>query len=223
LLSSKVNSFNNAPVTYTPDQKKKLQQNKLALSAKIHAALSRAYNEDNPKITHFYNNIGYSGVPLWAFFEIINMGELGFLLSCLHLDVRKEISLTIGLGTPIDTDYHLVYKYVYLLKDLRNSVAHNAVVFDARFRKFDPSRSMKQFLKNEIGLPFVNFKSIGDYFILICFFLKALGVSKTEIKAFIREYERITKEYIASVDIAVSSIVVRSDLGTRLETLKRYI
>ena len=37
--------------------------------------------------------------------------------------------------------------------------------------------------------------SIGDYIILICYYLKLLKVSKTEIKSLIREFEKITREY----------------------------
>lgn len=223
MLDKAICSYNKSPASFNPKQKKKSQQNKLKLSVMIHSALSRAYQDENPQITHFYNNVNYSGVPLWALFEILTMGDFGFLLSCLQTDVRKKISLALGLGTPVDTDYHLIYKYTYLLKDLRNAIAHNAVVFDARFRKFDPNAAMLSFLKTEVGLPFVNFKSIGDYVILISFFLKQLGLPKTEIKAFIRDFEKITNDYISSVDLSISSIAVRSDLNARLAILKSYI
>ena len=52
----------------------------------------------------------------------------------------------------------------------------------------------------------LNFKTIGDYIILICYYLKLLKVSKTEIKSFIREFEKITREYEASVNPNVSAI-----------------
>ena len=82
---------------------------------------------------------------------------------------------------------------------------------------------MKQCLVLEIGLPYVNFKDIGDYIILVCYFLKLLKVSKTEIRAFVREFEKITAEYQASVDSSVASMVVHANLSPRLSILKKYI
>ncbi|MEG2013204.1 MAG: Abi family protein, partial [Anaerovoracaceae bacterium] len=72
--------YNNAPTFFTTEQKKKLQQNKLNLQNSIQSNLAYAYRKDNPKITHYYNHEGYSGVPIWALFEIMTMGDLGYLL-----------------------------------------------------------------------------------------------------------------------------------------------
>ncbi len=119
-----VSGYNNAPVSATADQKRKLQQNKLNLQNSIQASLAYAYKKNNPKITHFYNNIGYSDVPVWALFEIMTMGDLGYLLSCLTYDVRDDISKRLSLNVSCDTDRQLIYKYIYTLKDLRNAIAH---------------------------------------------------------------------------------------------------
>ena len=189
----------------------------------IQSNLTKAYRSDNPKITHFYNNVGYAGVPIWSLFEIMTLGDFGFLLSCLTIDVRNDISQRLGINVSADTNRQLVYKYIYTLKDLRNAIAHNSVVFDTRFRNIDPTRAMKRCLEQEIGLPYVNFKSIGDYVILMCYYLKLLGVTKTEIKAFIRDFEKITDEYKASVDPAVSAMVIRPDLTARMAILKNFI
>ena len=122
-----------------------------------------------------------------------------------------------------DTNRELVYKYIYALKDLRNAIAHNDVIFDTRFRKTNPTKPMKQCLKFEMGLPYVDFKNIGDYIILVCYYLKMLKVSKTEIKAFIREFEKFTLDYKGSVDKIVASIVVNPYLPSRMNILKKYI
>ena len=82
---------------------------------------------------------------------------------------------------------------------------------------------MKQCLKLEIGLPYVNFKTIGDYIILICYYLKLLKVSKTEIKAFIREFEKITDNYRQAVNHNVVDNVIHPDWKSRMEILKKYI
>ena len=209
-----VSSYKNASPGTSEDIKKKFQNNKLNLQGSIQNSIAAAYRKENPKITHFYNT---------AIFEILTMGDFGYLLSCLTQDVRKKISRNIGLNLSSDTNCTLVYKYVYALKDLRNAIAHNDVVYDTRFRKMDPSKPMKQCLMLEMGLPYINFKTIGDYIILICYFLKLLKVSKTEIKAFIREFEKITKEYEGQVSSAVAAITVHPDLFSRMTILKNSI
>ena len=82
---------------------------------------------------------------------------------------------------------------------------------------------MKACLKSAVHLPYVNFKTIGDYLILVCYYLKLLHVPKNEMRTFIREFERITGKYKASVSPAVSSIVIHPDLASRIETLKNFV
>ena len=223
MLDKVISSYHNAPSSATQEQRKRLQQNKLNLNKSIQISLANAYNKGRPQITHFYNNAGYAGVPIWSLFEIMTMGDFGYLLSCLTFDVRDDISRHLGLNLSADTNRELIYKYMYTLKDLRNAIAHNAVVFDTRFRNIDPSRAMKQCLMIEIGLPYINFKTIGDYVILICYYMHLLHLPKTEIKAFIREFERIIDNYKTQVSPAVSSIVLHPDLQSRLTILKNYI
>ena len=122
MLDHVVSNYNNTPSSFSADQKKYAQQCKLNLQRSIQASLASAYSKGNPKITHFYNNPNYSGVPIWALFEIMTMGDLGYLLSCLTFDVREDISKRIGLDLSNDTSRQLLYKYIYALKDLRNAI-----------------------------------------------------------------------------------------------------
>ncbi len=223
IINKSISSYSNAPTSATEDEKKKLQLKKLNLQKSIQAGLLNAYQKGYPKITHFYHNGKYSDVPIWALFEIMSLGDFGHLLSCLNYNVRDEISLKFGINILYDSHRQLLFQYVYYLKDLRNAIAHNLVIFDTRFRSFDPNSAMKQFLKTEIGVPYMNFKTLGDYIILVCFFLKKLHVSKTELKAFIREFERITEEYRSSVSAQVSSMILHPDLAARMTALKNYI
>ncbi len=215
--------YKNAPTTCSIEEKSKFQKNKLSLQSMVQSYLYKGYTSGNPKITHFYNNVSYSDVPIWALIEIMTLGDFGFFLSCLTIDTREAISKKIGINLSSDTNRELVYKYLYTLKDLRNAVAHNAVIFDTRFRKIDASPAMKQTLKQEIGLPYINFKTIGDYLILTCYYLKLLKVPKTEIKAFIREFERVTDSYRSAVSSAVSSKVIHPDLQGRVAILKNAL
>jgi len=218
-----VQSYKNSTPGLPEEKRKKLQKNKLNLQSRIQNGISNAYQNENPKITHFYNNSNYNGVPIWAIFEILSMGDFGFLLSCLDIDTREKISKAIGINLASDTNRELVYKYVYALKDLRNAIAHNDVIYDTRFRKMDPSNPMIQCLKNEIRLPYVNFKTIGDYIILVCYYLKLLKISKTEIRSFIREFEKLTDEYEKAVGTRITSITIQPDLAAKMNIIKKYI
>ena len=216
--------YHNCPSGSDEKTKKKAQENKLKLENDIQAYLFRAYKDNNPKITHFYNNMSYSGVPLWALFEIITFGDFGKLLSCLTWKTRDALTQKLGLNVgAIDTNRELIYKYIYTLKDLRNAIAHNSVVFDTRFKKSDPSKAMTLCLEQYFKLPYVNFKTLGDYLFLICYYLKLLKVSKTEIKAFIRNFENITQEYQNTVSPYVYNMVVHPDLKNRINLVKNKI
>lgn len=217
-----ISSYKNAPAQFTSEQRRRLQQNKLNLQNSIQASLANAYRKGNPKITHFYNN-GYSEVPIWAFFEIMTMGDFGHLLSCLTYDVRDDISKKLGINVSCDTNRQLIYKYIYALKDLRNAIAHNAVVFDTRFCNIEPTKPMKQCLILEIGLPYVNFKTIGDYVILMSYYLKLLRIPKTELNVFVRNFEKIVAEYRNSVNAKVVAKVIHPDMISRMDILKEYL
>ena len=217
-----VSSYKNSE-ELSEDIKKKLQANKLNLQGSIQNSIAAAYRRDNLKITHFYNTVNYNEVPIWAVFEILTMGDFGHLLSCLTKDMRKKISRKIGINLSCDTNCTLVYKYVYALKDLRNAIAHNSVIFDTRYKKIEPSPAMKLYLKQEYSLPYFNFKTLGDYLFLVCHYLKLLKVPKTEVKSFVRCFERITQEYIDLVNKNVSKLVIHTDFFNRIAILKKSI
>lgn len=224
MLNRVVAGYNSFPVGTDAATKKIYQTKKLNLENSIQSSLLKAYRQDNPQITHFYNNMGYNGVPLWALFEILTLGDFANLLSCLRFSTRDNITNDLGMKViSIDTNRELIYRYLYLLKDLRNAVAHNSVVFDTRFRKFDPSKAMKKCLQAEFNLPYVNFETIGDYLVLICYYLNLLKVSKTETKALIRDFEKITTVYKNSVNPLVANMVIHPDFSSRLQTLKNSI
>ena len=64
----------------------------IALESILDNAKSESIQDMFDKVVSGYNNADYSGVPVWALFEIMTMGDLGYLLSCLTYDVRDDIS-----------------------------------------------------------------------------------------------------------------------------------
>lgn len=217
-----VENYNTDPSL--PERKRhEIQENKLSLQNTVQSYLFSSYRSNNPKITHFYNNMSYSGVPVWALFEVLNMGDFGKLLSCLTYDVRDAITRKLGLNISVDTNRALIYKFIYCLKDLRNAIAHNDVVFDSRFKRFNSSKAMEECIKQDVGLSYMNFDKIDDYIILVSYYLKLLEVPKTEITAFIESFESIVDEYKKSVSEQVSGVVIHPDLNNRINILKKFI
>ena len=215
--------FKNAPIGTNEDAKKRYQDKKLKLQGLIQNSLAVAYRQENPKIVHYYNNISYNEVPLWAIFEILTLGDFGYLLSCLTMELREKVSRSLGINLSSDTNRELIYKYVYVLRELRNSIARNNVIYDARFSTINPSKSMKQCLVIETNIPYINFRTIGDYIVLISYYLKLLKVTKEEIYAFIENFESITREYESSIRKDISIITIHPELFYRLNTLKSSI
>lgn len=216
-------SYKNTPSTFSREKKKKAQIHNLNLQGNMRNTILHYYKKDNIKITHFYNTLNHTEVPIWALFEILTMGDFGYLLSCLTMNMRQKISLALGLNLSSDTNRTLIYKYIYALKDLRNAIAHNEIIYDTRFGKINPTPAMKSCLKCETGLPYINFKTLGDYIILVCYFLKLLKVAKSEIETFISSFERITISYKSSVPASISSITIHPDLATRMRYIKKLI
>lgn len=218
-----INNYTNAPSNVSVEERKKYQQNKLILQENIHRNIAKNYKRGNPIVTHFYDSIKYNSIPLWALFEILMLGDFGTLLSCLTFNTRDAITKEIGFNLSCDTNRELIYKYIFTLKDLRNAVAHNDIVFDARFNKSSPSKAMKSCIIKDVGVPYINFQTIGDYIILISYYLKLLKVPKTEIKAFIREFNKITTEYTNRVNPQVANIVIHPDLKKRMQILENFL
>ena len=50
------------------------------------------------------------------------MGDFGYLLSCLTIDMRERVSRSICINLSSDTYRELLYKYVYALKDRKRQI-----------------------------------------------------------------------------------------------------
>jgi len=74
-----------------------------------------------------------------------------------------------------------------------------------------------------MALPYVNFKTIGDHMILVCYYLKLLQMSKTEIRSFIREFEKMTDEYKNLMGPQITNITIHPDLAAKMNSIKKYI
>lgn len=223
VFNSLIESYRNAPQGANEDKKRKCQQRKLSLQNTIQSNIFKAYKNQNPKITHFYNNLQYNDIPLWAIFEILMLGDFGFFISCLDFNTRKKLSTKLKYDVSGDTNREVIYKFIYILKDLRNAVAHNDVIHDTRFKKTDITAPIKVCLQHEIGLPYVNFKSIIDYIILVSYILIKLEVPKNDIEDFITQFENALINLSTSINSTIYSTIVHPDTTLKISKLRSFI
>lgn len=202
------------------DYREKMKQ-RLGVQNSIYSALSRSYNNNNKIVSHFYSKDKH--VPIWGIFEIITLGTFADLIKSLEFKARRKIDIEMGLNIAYDTDARFPEKIIYLIKALRNSVAHNDVVFDVRFKDSNINSTLCKYIENEIGCTNVDFNTITDYILIIALLLKKYKFSKTELNRFITDYENIIEEFRNNIPFNIYSQVVHTDTKVKLTQLRKYI
>ena len=163
----------------TSDEYKKKMKQRLSVQNNIYSSLSRSYNNENKIVSHFYSKDRH--VPIWGIFEIITLGTFADLIKSLEFKVRKKIDKEMNINIAFDTNAKFPEKIMYLIKSLRNSIAHNDVVFDVRFKDGKIDTKLCKYLENEIGCTGIDFNTITDYILIISVLLKKYGITKTNI------------------------------------------
>lgn len=82
----------------------------------------------------------------------------------------------------------LVQSIIFVLKDLRNAIAHNNVIFDTRFKERSINKNLVKLIENDTKIQNINFNSITDYIILVSYILKKLNKNNKEIIININDY-----------------------------------
>ncbi len=126
------------------------------LQVRINTALIRDYNQGKEIENHFFNSD--KPIPVWAMFESLTLGEFGIFFTCANKSIRVATSKLLGLPTNLDGEGNLISFVIYALRDLRNAVAHNGVVFDTRFRNAKINKQLKNLLEHETGITGLDFK-----------------------------------------------------------------
>lgn len=161
---------------------------KMNLQMKIDSVLIRDYQKGKEIENHFFNKD--KPIPVWAVFESLSLGEFGNFFECVNQATRVKTSKELGLPTNLDADGKIISFIIYTLRDLRNAVAHNSVIFDTRFKTATTNQRLVSLLETETGIKKIDFNYINSYIILVTYILKKLGLKK-ECTSFIHEYLRI--------------------------------
>lgn len=201
--------------------KKKLK-NRLNLRDHIYNTITYNYSGGKPVIQHFFHK--NEPVPIWAIFEVINLGNFGSFIQCLNKDTRLKIAEKIGIHTTAHNhNGRIVETIIFLMKDIRNAVAHNSAIFDCRFKGSNPSADLKAFLTSETSINNITFDSIVDYLILVVFLSKKVGTNKTELKQLINSFYRKTEHFREVTPTSVYTSILGTDLRNKIKKLLAYV
>lgn len=200
---------------------KEKMKRRLQLRDTINSDITYNYNR-KALVQHFFHK--NEPIPLWAIFEVISMGTYGVFLQCLNLDTRIDIAKEIGIhSTSHNQNGRILEDIIFLIKDLRNSVAHNSVVFDCRFKNSNPSAKVKEYLHKEFNCSDITFRNIVDYFFLVILLMKKLGVSKTEMKKITRELLNETEKLRDGISVNIHASIMGSDFRAKINKINDYI
>lgn len=218
-----ISNVNNCSSTLSDADKEVIENKYNKLYETFNKSLEVAKNTGKKTVTHYYINDYFNDVPIWATFENITFGDLGLLLECLTLDCKDKLSKIVNIKETVNTNKALLHKYIYYLKDLRNSIAHNEIIYDSRFKRFDPTKAMKSCLKMELNLPFVEFNDLLDYIVLIVYLLKLLNYNKSDLIDFVNEFNSLTINLLNSLPNSLSSKIYNSNFSIRINKISNFI
>lgn len=200
---------------------KKNLKRRLDLRTKINNIQAKAYGNDNKIATHYLSNDNI--LPIWGIFELITLGEFGTFVSCMNKKNRRSVSIKLGIKQSDDTNAMLPQKLIFATKDLRNAIAHNDVIFDTRFKTSNIDNQISSTLKNSTGISNVNFETITDYLVLIVYLLKLLGVTKTELKKIINEFEELVMKLRKNIPTSIFVQIIHTDYASKTAQLRKFV
>lgn len=172
------------------DSYRKEFKRRMDLEIQITKALTRDYMAGKAVATHFYNSD--RDIPIWAAFESLTLGEFGSFFACCNKNIRMAVSKQLCLPTNLDSDGLLLKEIIFCLKDLRNAIAHNGIVFDTRFTTAKINKTIPKLLEDALQITQIDFNYIVAYLALLCYMMKAIGEKPKGITNKINEYKKFS-------------------------------
>jgi abortive infection bacteriophage resistance protein len=193
---------------------------RLEVRSRFFNTISRGYPKKQ-LISHFYHKDLH--LPIWALFELITLGEFGHFTACIDPKVKIQIGELMKLNPDYNKKGKLLENAIEILQDLRNSVAHNEVIFDTRFRVKKSDRSLIESIEADTGITEIHFNYIVDYLVLIGYFLKRLHVDSKIIHKMIDDFILQSEAIKQILPDSIYKQIVHSDTPVKLSNLKKFI
>lgn len=204
----------------------KLQSKRLKLRNSVYSKLATRYHNeegnDNQMVRHFYNR--GEDAPIWVVFEILYLSDLASYFECLNENMRASILTQLHmLDISIDTNKNLLSIMVYTLKALRNSVAHNNIIFDTRFKDRKISPVLKKWIEKETGIQNITLYSLIDYIIVVCCLLKRVDFSGGRALSLLEKYKDENQRLQRSVTATIYSQIIQQNVSSKIAALETYL
>ena len=204
----------------------KLQSKRLKLRNGVYSKLSTRYHDeegkDNQMVRHFYNR--GEDAPLWVVFEILYLSDLASFFECLNEIMRENILTQLNmLDRAIDTNKTLLSSMLYTLKALRNSVAHNNIIFDTRFKDRKINTVLKKWIEKETSIQNITLYSLIDYIIIVCCILKRVDFSKTRSTNLLEKYKTENQLLSSKVTPPIYQTIIQQNVAIKITKLEAYL
>lgn len=220
VFSNQLNDYKKES-TGSGNYRKKMKR-RLKLRDDIYSSINHHYS-DRAVIQHFFHN--NKTIPLWAIFEVISFGVFGTFIACLNLDTRIEVAKELDIhSTNHNQNGRMLEDMIFLIKDLRNAVAHNSVVFDCRFAINNaPPAKVREYVQKETGIRDITFKTIVDYFIILIVLLKKLRIPKTDLRRIIRDLIEAAERLRNAIPEPIHAAIMGTDFRNKVDGLTAYV
>lgn len=188
---------------------------------RLYKAQTDAYARGNRIATHFLSQ--NREMPLWAIFEFLSLGDLGYFIRCLNMACRRAISANLGLDAGVNPEFMLPADLVFATRDIRNAIAHNNIIYDARFRTGKVNRRIVTAISRSTGIVDICFDTVTDYLLLIVYQLCLVETSGTELIEIINKFNQLVDILKDSVPLAVFGSIIHPDNRAKIRMLGDFV
>lgn len=203
------------------NQFKNHMKKRMELRDRFYQVQTNAYRNENRIAQHYLNHD--KTLPIWAIFELISLGEFGNFVLCLNKNCRTSISSELGIRPCDDSNSLLLQRLIFAVKDLRNAIAHDDIIFDTRFCRGKVDRQVGTVIKNCFSIEAPTFQTITDYLILICYLLHLLGADSQKIMNLVTEYSKLTEKLRTQIPIETFNRIIYTEAPQQIDKLQNFI
>ena len=152
------------------------------------------------------------------------LSDVATFFKCLNSSVRKDILKVLNmLDTSIDTNLEVLHAAIMTIKAMRNAVAHNEIVFDARFKDRDINQVLKLWVEKETNIKNITLHTLVDYVIVMCTLLKRFDYTGTKAKEFVQRYVSTIDIFRKKVSADVYDKVFSNRVRQKIISLQNYV
>lgn len=177
-------------------------------------------SKDRDVIAHFKDKD--VEIPIWALFEVMTLGSFGAFYRCLGKSAKTAVVTDLSMPTNLDSA-HILGSMIFALKDLRNAIAHNGVVYDVRFQKSKTYQKVGTLFSETMHVKSVDFTSLVDYVVMLVYLMKQLGFAKSECIRFVDSYRKIVGRFETEIPVNIFLKIIHPKTRYKIQLTREYI